>query len=170
MGVHAAKRLPGFSYVGECEYSLTLCTFNRRRLFTKATLVDEIRTQLLRIAADQRFEIPAYCFMPDHVHILATGTSDTSDLRQFVTRWKQRTAYGYSRRQSSKLWQGGFYEHVLRAEEDRAAVIKYLLENPLRARLVETLHQYPHWGSGLCSREELIETLYDAPASVSGGP
>jgi putative transposase len=123
MGVHAAKRLPGFSYVGECEYSITCCTFNRQRLFTKAATVDAVRTQLLRVAAEQQFEIPAYCFMPDHVYVLATATSDGSDLRPLVSPWKQRTAYAYSQRQKAKLWQGGFYEHVLRAEEDRAAVI-----------------------------------------------
>jgi hypothetical protein len=55
----------------------------------------------------------------------------------------------------------GFYDHVLRAEEDRAAVIRYLLENPIRAGLVRNLLEYPYWGSGLCAREELLEVLYD---------
>ena len=132
MGVHAAKRLPGFSYVGECEYSITCCTFNRQGFFTKPPIVEAVRAQLLHIAAEQRFEIPAYCFMPDHVHVLATGTAEDSDLRTFITRWKQLTGYAHKQRANEKLWQGGFYEHVLRAEEDRAAVIRYLLENPLR--------------------------------------
>jgi putative transposase len=107
--------------------------------------------------------------MPDHVHVLATGTSDAGDLRQFVARWKQQTGYAYRRQWNATLWQGGFYEHVLRAEEDRAAVIRYPLENPLRAGLVQSLHDYPFWGSGLCSRKELIETLYDGTARVRGG-
>ena len=119
MGVHAAKRLPGFSYVGQCEYSITCCTFKRERLFTKAEIVDAVRTQLLQMATEQQFEIPAYCFMPDHVHVLATATSDDSDLRHFVGRWKQQTGYAYRQRENVTLWQGGFYEHVLRAEEDR---------------------------------------------------
>jgi REP-associated tyrosine transposase len=168
MGGHAAKRLPGFSYVGPCEYSLTVCAFKRRQPFTNAATVDDARTQLLNTATELQFEIPAYCFMPDHVHVLATGTSDDSDLRQFVSRWKQQTGHAYKRQRKARLWQEGFYDHVLRAEEDRAAVIRYLLENPLRAGLVQNLHDYPYWGSGLCSREELIETLYDA-ARVRGG-
>jgi putative transposase len=135
-------------------------------VFTKTAIVDAVCTQLLKIAVRQRFEIPAYCFMPDHVHVLATATADDSDLRQFVARWKQQTGYSHRQRENTTLWQGGFYEHVLRAEEDRAAVIRYLLENPLRAGLVQNLCEYPYWGSGLCSRKELIETLYDAPSRV----
>jgi putative transposase len=169
MGVHAAKRLPGFSYVGQCEYSITCCTFKRERLFTKAEIVDAVRTQLLQTATEQQFEIPAYCFMPDHVHVLATGKSDDSNLRDFVGRWKQQTGYAYRQREKVALWQGGFYEHVLRSEEDRATVIRYLLENPIRAGLVQNLRDYAYWGSGVCSREELLETLYDAPARVRGG-
>jgi putative transposase len=161
MGVHAAKRLPGFSYVGESEYSITCCTFNRHRCFTEATVVDAVRVQLLHIATEQQFDIPAYCFMPDHVHVLATGRSDGSDLRRFLKDWKQQTGHAYKQAAHIKLWQGGFYDHVLRAEEDRAAVVRYLLENPIRAGLVRNLLEYPYWGSGLCSREELLEVLYD---------
>ena len=98
MGVHAAKRLPDFSYVGEYEYSLTCCTFNRHCWFTTPSIVDVACTQLLQIAKEKRFES--------------------------------------------------------RAEEDRAA---------------HDLHNYPYWGSGLCSREALIETLYDEPTHVRGG-
>ena len=175
MGVHAARRLPGFTYRGEWEYSLTICTFKRHRWFTTAEIVAPVCTQLLQIAAEERFEIPAYCFMPDHVHVLATGTSDDSDLREFVKGWKQQTGFAHRQSTQTTLWQGGFYEHVLRAEEDRAAVIRYLLENPIRAGLVSNLHDYPFWGSGVCSREELLETLYDrndhssVTARVRGG-
>jgi putative transposase len=169
MGVHAAKRLPEFSYVGEHEYSITCCTLGRHRWFATASVVDAVRTQLLQIASAERFEIPAYCFMPDHVHVLATGACADSDLRRFIGSWKQKSGYAHCQSTSSRLWQGGFYDHVLRQEEDRAAVIRYLLENPIRAGLVQDLQQYPHWGSGLCSREELIETLYDQHARVRGG-
>jgi putative transposase len=161
MGVHAAKRLSGFPYRGEWEYSITCCTFGRHRWFTSAERVGPVRTQLLQIATEKRFEIPAYCFMPDHVHVLTTGTSDDSDLRDFVNGWKQRTGYAHRQSTQGTLWQGGFYDHVQRAEEDRAAVIRYVLENPIRAGLVSNLRDYPFWGSGVCSREELMETLYD---------
>ena len=169
VGVHAAKRFPRFSYIGTHEYSITCCTFSRRRYFTMNQVVDVVRTKLLHIAGVSRFEIPAYCFMPDHVHFVAAGTSVDSNLRRFVHAWKQQTGYAHRQSTSSQLWQGGFYDHVLRDEEDRPAVIRYLLENPIRAGLVADLRCYPHWGSGLCSREGLLEILYDEETPVRGG-
>jgi len=124
MGVHAAKRLPDFSYVGEYEYSLTCCAFNRHCWFTTPSIVDPACTQLLQIAKENRFEIPAYCFMPDHVHIVATGMSADSDLVAFMEGWKQKTGYAHKQATGARLWQGGYYDHILRAEEDRAGVIR----------------------------------------------
>jgi len=77
--------------------------------------------------------------MPDHVHLLIEGTSEASDLPQFVVRWKQKTGYERRRTMGDRLWQGGFYDHVLREEEDRLVVVKYILENPVRAGLIESL-------------------------------
>ena len=99
--------------------------------------------------------------MPDHVHVLATGTSDDSNLQGFVNAWKQETGYAHRQSTQAKLWQGGFYEHVLRGDEDRTAVIRYLLENPIRAGLARSRRDYPFWGSSVCSRDELVETLFD---------
>ena len=45
------------------------------------------------------------------------------------------------------LWQPGFYDHALRGEEDRLAVARYIVANPLRAGLVRRLGDYPHWDS-----------------------
>jgi len=161
MGVHAAPRLDGFSYRGECEYSLTLCTASRRHWFVDEPTVERARTPLLKHASEYEFEVTAYCFMPDHVHALVTATSTESDLQKFVSRWKQASGYAHKAATHLRLWQGGFYDHVLRQDEDRSKVIRYLLDNPIRAGLVSTLREYPYWGSGVCSRDELIEVLFD---------
>ena len=39
------------------------------------------------------------------------------------------------------LWQPGFYDRALRREDDRKAVARYILTNPLRAGLVGSMHQ-----------------------------
>jgi hypothetical protein len=67
------------------------------------------------------------------------------------------------------LWQGGFHDHVLRQEEDRRAAIRYLIANPIRAGLVVDVRDYPFWGSGVWSREELIQTLFDRQDRAGGG-
>jgi hypothetical protein len=43
-----------------------------------------VREQILRALTGERFAGIADCFMPDHLHLLVAGTSESSDLKQFV--------------------------------------------------------------------------------------
>jgi putative transposase len=161
MGVHAASRLAGFSYVGKHAYSITCCTFARRPLFRDSAVVADVAAQLLKHSSQEHFAVLAYCFMPDHVHSLLEGLEESSDLRRLMTRWKQGTGYIHATGGGGRLWQGGFFDHVLRDEEDRQAVVAYVLANPIRAGLVAHPSDYPYWGSSVWSREELLESLFN---------
>ena len=57
----------------------------------------------------------------------------------------------------SPLWQESYHDHILRSSETTAGVAAYVLGNPIRARLVERVEDYPFWGSGVYKREQLIE-------------
>jgi REP element-mobilizing transposase RayT len=103
--------------------------------------------QLLQSAALHDFEIPAYCVMPDHVHLLAYGNSLQADLRAFMIHFKKLTGFRYSRTKGRKLWQPGYYERILRDEESTEGVARYIFENPIRAGLTLTLGEYPYAGS-----------------------
>jgi putative transposase len=161
MGVHAAPHLSAALYYGLRDYSITCCTFNRHPWFQDASIVERVRAPLLELAREEQFAIPAYCFMPDHTHLLVEGTSLTSDLRRLMNRWKQTTGHTHRRSASERLWQGGYYDHILREDEDRAEVLRYLLQNPIRAGLVSSVEDYPFWGSSIWSRNDLLTTFFD---------
>ena len=74
--------------------------------------------------------------MPDHVHLSLEGTSPTSDLPRLIARWKQKTGYAHRCATGAILWQGGFFDHVLRQEEDRHGLVRSIIANPIRAGLV----------------------------------
>jgi REP element-mobilizing transposase RayT len=95
--------------------------------------------------------------MPDHVHLPLEGVAEASDLAKAMHAWKQRTGYDWKRRHGTPLWQEGFHDRVLRAEDDTPAVVRYLLENPVRAGLVATVTDYPWIGSSRFSIEQLLE-------------
>ena len=63
----------------------------------------------------------AYCVMPDHVHVLLEGMTETADLRDAVARWKQRTGYIWRRCYGAQLWQPGYHDRVLREGDDTRA-------------------------------------------------
>ena len=156
------RPLRGFDYLGEHRYFLTFCTCWRRPLFTEPERVDVARTQILRAAADTRFELIAYCFMPDHVHLLTVGCQPTSNCREFIRRAKQFSGYYYQRAFNEQLWQRYSYEHVLRESEDVFGVARYILENPVRAGLVGSVHDYPYIGSTLYTIAQILDSLHNS--------
>jgi putative transposase len=96
--------------------------------------------------------------MPDHAHFLVEGTSDQSNLRRFIKMAKQHSGAAYALQHGSPLWQEGYYERVVRRDEDVREIARYILWNPVRARLVQTPAEYPYLGSDVWSIEELIES------------
>ena len=85
--------------------------------------------------------------MPDHVHLLLEGMSDGADLREAMRVWKQVSAHDWKARSGTSLWQSGFHDHVLRADDDTHGVVGYILMNPVRAGLASRPSDYPWLGS-----------------------
>src|SRR5687767_9801221 len=101
-------RLPGFEYQGFNTYFLTICTHKRVRAFDDREFGRWALGQLLKQAKARNFEVIAYCLMPDHVHLLVRGRSETADLRSLFLSWNTRTAFEWRRRHASALWQSGY--------------------------------------------------------------
>jgi putative transposase len=137
----------GFSYLGLHRYSLTFRTNERRPLFTDGAVVDTVVRQLVRTASEQQFSIIAYCFMPDHLHLLVEGTTADSDGKRFITLFKQYSDYDYSCERQGPLWQRYGFEHVLGDDETTLEVVRYILRNPVRAGLASTVEEYPYVAS-----------------------
>ena len=132
-----------FDYTGYHRYFLTFCLRDRRNLFISHATVTLVLEALRTAARRERFALLAYCFMPDHVHVLVGGTHETADLKRFVKTAKQMSAF----RLGQTCWQSGFYERVLRSEEETEAVCSYIWQNPVRAGIVGSAEAYPFSGS-----------------------
>ena len=116
-------------------------------------------TQIRQAAAQTRFKLLTYCLMPDHAHLLVEGFNEQSNLRKFVESAKQRSACAHARAKREPLWQDGYYDRVLRPSEDPKWVARYILENPVRAKLVTSPLDYPFLGSDVWSMEELLASF-----------
>lgn len=102
---------------------------------------------LKKSAAKHGFFVHAYCVMPDHVHVLAAGSSDQSDLITFVMSFKQETGAVFARRMRKRLWQFKYYDHILRASDGADRVAFYIWMNPVRKGLCRAPSEYPYAGS-----------------------
>ena len=146
---------------GYC-FSLSIATAGRVPRLTEANTVRLCLDALNETGERYQTSVFAYCFMPDHLHLLV-GIPAGSDLVQFVRHFKQLSAYRFRRECSHvRLWQTRFYDHALRSEEKLPNVARYIWENPVRAGLVENPSDYPHSGS-------LVWKQARQPPPVAGG-
>jgi putative transposase len=97
--------------------------------------------------------------MPDHLHLLVAGESQDSDARRFIARAKQLSGYACRREEGIRLWQRSAWDRVLRTDDDTWQVIRYILSNPVRARLVERPLDYGFSGSLVYEREALLDAF-----------
>ena len=96
----------------------------------------------------------AYVVMPDHLHWLMQ-LRPGADLSSTVGRVKGRSARSINRRLSRKgaVWQRAFHDHAIREEKELRVMARYVIANPLRAGLVESVGDYPLWDAiGITSK------------------
>jgi len=126
-------------------------------------VVDLVLAQISRAAREQQFAVIAYCFMPDHVHLLVHGESEASECRRFIKLSKQYSGYYYSKAFQGVLWQRYGFERTLRKEEQTLTVARYILSNPIRANLVKKVEDYPFVGSLEYELRELLASVCQQP-------
>jgi len=146
------KRLKTFNYIGCYHYSLTFCTFRRNWYFEDGHLVRLIEEQLSRTAPEHHFDELAYCFMPDHLHLLLSGLQEDASLLPCVEVMRQRSSCAAKAAQGILLWQDGYFERVLRNDEQLEVAARYIFDNPVRAQLVRSATEWPYSGGRLFRR------------------
>jgi REP element-mobilizing transposase RayT len=92
----------------------------------------------LRFFEGKRYDLAAWCVMPNHVHVVVRPLAPHS-LSAILQAWK-----GYTARVANQFlarrgtfWQQESYDHLIRDKVEFAHSIRYVLENPLKAGLQE---------------------------------
>ena len=141
------KRLEDFPYRGYYRYFVTIRSHGFKYHFVNDEVVARVVAILKSTAEQEGFSVWAYCFMPDHVHLLVEGKHSNADMKHFVALFKQKTAYWFRSTYGVKLWAPNYHEHVLRNDEATVAVVQYIILNPVRKRIVDDCTSYPYSGS-----------------------
>ena len=136
-------RLKEFDYKGRYAYHVVLTVKARSDVFRDLDFGNWCVSRLSESAKRTEFEVAAYCLMPDHVHLLVQGMSDSSRLVAFIQNFKQRTAFHFKRESGDQLWQQSYFDRVLRQDEDVQAVADYVFQNPVAGGLCDDPASYP---------------------------
>jgi REP element-mobilizing transposase RayT len=86
--------------------------------------------------------------MPNHVHFFCAPGNEAKDLSIFMKFWKEWTSKKIKINCDIKghVWQREFFDHLLRSEESYLQKWDYVLNNPVRAGLVEKPNESPWRG------------------------
>ena len=140
-------RLPRESYQGDAIIHWTMPIAKRGIGWLNEIFHARFREVLLHAAAREELHCPAYCLMPDHVHLLWMGLRRDTD---------QRNGMKFLREHVGPLlhphcFQHQAHDHVLRDEEREhgafAKICFYILANPVRAGLIPDTKIWPFCGA-----------------------
>jgi len=124
---------------------LTVCTEGR-----KPVLADAAAHSALRDAwhLAKSWAVGRYILMPDHVHLFcAPAEFPPRPLNQWVAYWKSHAARHWPRPEDAPLWQRDYWDTQLRRSENYTDKWRYVSQNPVRAKLVDQVEDWPHQGA-----------------------
>lgn len=143
------KRLSPEFYRGYAFVHWSMTMADRRDGWLDATMHFRFREILLHTLARYALLCPAYCLMPDHLHCIWFGLSESSD--------QDKAAAFFRRYLNDVLRPGGHelqkqpWDVVLREKaRERDAVVRtcfYITANPVRGELVEAAADWPFSGA-----------------------
>lgn len=90
----------------------------------------------IRHFESERYELHAWCIMPNHVHVVVRPHAGHA-LSRILHSWKSFSAQGSNRllHRSGEFWQKESYDHIIRDPAALDRTIRYVQENPLQAKL-----------------------------------
>ena len=138
------QRLPLDAYTIEGTTWHVTVSVDRRNgaPFWSLPLGQEILDRFVQACQTDEAIVHLICIMPDHLHALIEIRKE--GLIKVVGPAKSMTTRTWwSSGGSGSLWQQSFYDHGIREPADFEATVRYILDNPVKAELVEEWEMYP---------------------------
>lgn len=110
-----------------------------------------VKKMSIKIPKKIRLEKSLYC-NPGWIYSVTIVTDFKSQyflnsVIDFVNQFKSKsTTISWKYGIKGSLWQKRFYDHILRKDEDIQKIGEYILNNPVRRRLVGDYREYPYGG------------------------
>jgi putative transposase len=127
-------------------YFVTFCTIDRRAILNRPALQQAFE-DFCRRAIDYGIYVGRYVIMPDHVHLFVALRQEACSLSIWVKSLKNALSKVLREMDTpGPHWQKGFFDHLLRNHDSYDQKWEYVLENPIRAKLVAKSDDWPFQG------------------------
>jgi REP element-mobilizing transposase RayT len=97
-------------------------------LLQQANLADIVKSAL-HFYDSEDYILYSYCIMPNHVHILFEQMENARSISKIMQSVKRFTARE---------------NHIVRDDKDFYRILHYIINNPVKAKLVEEWDEWPH--------------------------
>ena len=124
------------------------------------TAVANIVSESIHYRDSTEYDLFAYCIMSNHVHMVfehlskVSGKMPITKIMQEFKRYTARQANKHLGR-SGAFWQSESFDRVIRNQDELENTIRYTLNNPVKAGLID---QWEDWPYSYC-KPEFIETF-----------
>ncbi len=138
-------------YIPNAYYFITGVTKARRPVLAAAADIELFRHTMRLAKQFHPFVMRAYVFLHDHFHLLifVPETTNISKLLQSIQRnYTRNYKDTYHIDTPLNLWQRGFWDHVIRDEQDFINHFHYIHYNPVKHGYVTRPEDWPHSSYG----------------------
>lgn len=138
-------RLPPDAYLAGEPFLLTVCATNRQDLLTRDRYGREAYEAMLPAAEKTDSELWCGVVMPDHVHLVVSAQPGKSPLDMAACFKRLTTMSVRDQGYAGVVWQRRIHDRGLRIDfnNDLEAVVRYVLDNPVRRDLVRSWEDWP---------------------------
>jgi len=143
----------------EMEYAAQHRLFGRMDAFLDAAetgprwmeepAIARLMTDSLHYRHGRVYDLDTFCIMPTHTHVVFSPLTSSNDKPHSLSSIMQ-SLKGYTAHEANKIlgWGGAFwhhesYDHVVRDPEKHERIVKYVLDNPVKAGLVANWQDWP---------------------------
>ena len=121
---------------------LTVCT--DKRILAHKDVHEVLRASWQAAGA---WTVGRYVVMPDHIHLFCAPSSlEAVPLNKWVQFWKSHSSRSWPRSAEQPVWQKSFWDTQLRRGDSYANKWDYVLQNPVRHKLVTRVEDWPYQG------------------------
>jgi len=95
------------------------------------------------------YKLHCFCIMPNHVHVLLTlkkKDNVSHSLPYIMQNHKRFTARKCNQilDRTSQFWHREYFDHYCRSEEEYNSIVWYILNNPVKAKLIENWQEWKY--------------------------
>ena len=124
-------------------YFVTTNVYGGQTLLSEPKVADILLDAIFFLRAKRYFRLYSFVIMPDHLHLIILPQCKRT-ISQVMHSLKSYTAKKINNllKRKGKIWQDGFYERIIRNEDDLREKARYIEGNPVRKGLVDEPQEY----------------------------